>query len=142
MKTAIIIHQSKKGTTSRFGEEIGSFLETLGVQSEIRPLSNCQIKELSQYDYLFLGCWTKGLMIVGQHPDKEWKNWVKSLKIPATCKVGLFTAYKIATGRMFSRMQKNLVQDNQKEILKLKSKDGRLSDSMTWRIDHFISSAS
>ncbi len=139
MKKAIIIYQSKKGTTKQLGGEISSFLEIKGIQTEVISAEQNKTLELSNYDYIFLGCWTNGLMIFAQHPDKIWKRFVKSLDIPVTSKVFLFTTYKIATGTMFSKMRKYLPNSEQSPILEIKSRNGTLSNENAYLMEQKIS---
>jgi len=139
MKKAIIIYQSKKGTTRKLGNEIGRFLEIKGINSEVVSLEDYDHRDLSVYEYVFLGCWTKGLMVIAQHPDKTWKKFVKSVEIPKNSKICLFTTYKIATGTMFSRMRKSFNGTNHSTYLKIKSKNGSLSNENARLMDCYIS---
>lgn len=93
----------------------------------------------TQNEYIFLGCWTKGLMVIAQHPDKTWKKFVKSVEIPKNSKICLFTTYKIATGTMFSQMRKSFNGLNHSSYLKIKSKNGSLSNENARLIDYYIS---
>ncbi len=138
MKNAMIIYQSKKGTTRQFGSEIGKLLNKKGIQTKVLSLEEAEKCSIQEYDYLFLGCWTKGLMVINQHPDKDWKNFASSLEIPENTRVNLFTTYKIAAGSMFSRMKKCLPSLNGNMGLELKSKNGDLSDDNAWIIDKTI----
>jgi flavodoxin len=139
MKKAIIIYQSKKGTTRKLGNEIGRILETKGINTEVISLEDYDHRDLSVYEYIFLGCWTKGLMVIAQHPDKTWKKFVKSVEIPKNSKICLFTTYKIATGTMFSQMRKSFNGLNHSSYLKIKSKNGSLSNENARLIDYYIS---
>jgi flavodoxin len=138
MEKAMIIYQSKKGTTRQFGTEIGNFLKKKGVQTEVLPLNEVNNKTIKDYDYLFLGCWTKGLMIINQHPDKAWKEFAETLEVDENMQVNLFTTYKLATGSMFSRMKKSLRSRKGQIAMELKSRNGSLSDENAWLIDEII----
>jgi hypothetical protein len=72
-----------------------------------------------------LGCWTNGLMIFAQHPDKAWKKFVEEMPDIRKKTLVLFTTYKIATGSMFRKMEKILSDksDRPKAILKSRSKE-------------------
>jgi flavodoxin len=139
MKKAIIIYQSKKGTTRKLGNDIGRFLEIKGINTEVVSLEDYDHRDLSVYEYVFLGCWTKGLMVIAQHPDKTWKKFVKSVEIPKNSKICLFTTYKIATGTMFSQMRKSFNGTNHSSYLKIKSKNGSLSNENARLIDYYVS---
>ena len=127
MKNAVIIYQSKGGTTKKFGFEIAGILNEHGLTTHVCSVNECSENDLQKADFIFFGCWTKGLMFFAQHPDKEWTNFVSSVKIPETTRIGLFATYKIATGTMFSRMRKVMPDVKQKSVPELKSKNGQLS---------------
>ena len=139
MKKAIIIYQSKKGTTRALSNEIGRFLEIKGINTEVVSLENYDYRDLSLYEYVFLGCWTKGLMVIAQRPDKTWKKFIKSVDIPEKAKVCLFTTYKFATGTMFSQMRKSFNGTTNSTYLKIKSKNGSLSNGNARLIDYYVS---
>lgn len=138
MKKALVIYQSKNGTTKKFGKEIADYLVSKGIMNRTLSVEDAEKTELHSYDYIFLGCWTKGLMIIAQHPDNIWQQYVKNLNFPSDIKIGLFTSYKIATGSMFSRMAKCLPEDSRKNILELKSKNGDLPDIAFPALESFI----
>jgi len=138
MKTALIIYQSKKGTTRRFGNEIGRLLSEMGIQSQTLSIEDCTNGELYSVDYLFLGCWTQGWMVVNQHPDSPWKEWAQSVEIPRGPKLALFTTYKLATGSMFRRMRRYLNGNDSKAKLEIKSRNGRLTDTQARQINQFV----
>ena len=64
-------------------------------------------------------------MIVAQHPDRAWKEFVKDMPSIRNKTLVLFTTYKIATGSMFRKMEKVLADksDPPNAILKSRSKD-------------------
>lgn len=138
MKKAIIIYQSMKGTTKQFAGEIAEHFNSKGIKSKVTSVENFSETNLTSYDYIFLGCWTKGLMFFAQHPDAQWQKFVKSLSLPAHAKIAMFTTYKILTGTMFSKMLK-CIPDNQREnILQIKSRNSTLPANMRLKIDGFI----
>lgn len=137
MKKAIIIYQSKKGTTRKMGEAISSILDAKGIATEVEDLTNCEKRDLTSYDYVFLGCWTKGLMVIAQHPDTVWKKIVRTLRIEETSKLVLFTTYKIATGTMFRQMMKSLPQVHPVVCGQIKSKTGALDHPSAGVLDNF-----
>lgn len=90
------------------------------------------------YDFIFLGCWTKGLMIVNQHPEKEWSRLVSSMRIPENARIALFATYKIATGSMFSRMRKALNGTSTRREPEIKSRTGKLTAHDKKSIENII----
>jgi flavodoxin len=129
MKKALIIYNSKKGTTKKFGNEIGNFLASKNIESRVIPIYDFNENEISEYDYIFLGCWTSGLFICMQHPQQDWIDFSKKLPNLKDKKVSLFTTYKLATGSMFSKMKVHLKDKIDTVSLELKSRNGLLSES-------------
>ena len=129
MKKALIIYNSKKGTTKKFGNEIGEFLNTKNIDSKVIPIYDFNENEVSGYDYIFLGCWTSGLFICMQHPQQDWIDFAKKLPNLKNKKVVLFTTYKLATGSMFRKMKTHLETKIDNISLELKSRDGMLNKS-------------
>jgi flavodoxin len=126
MKSLILYH-SRTGTTRKYGEEIANFLKKNDVESNVTSIDEFKKEDLDNVSFVFLGCWTSGLMIMGQHPEKEWIDFVRQVPELGDKKIGLFTTYKIATGSMFKKMKKNIPNANGNVSLLLKSRNGSLS---------------
>ena len=123
MKTSII-YNSHSGTTKAYAEEIGNLLSGKGIECRISSIEDYDEEYLVSSDLVMLGCWTNGLMILAQHPDRAWKKFVKEMPVIRNKTLALFTTYKIATGSMF-RIMKNILADKSdppKAILKSRSK--------------------
>ena len=127
MKKALIIYQSKTGTTQKMGKAISNFLTRKGIQADVQSVESWNKEQPVNYDYLFLGCWTKGLMIFNQHPEKQWRRLVSSIRIAENTQIALFATYKIAIGSMFRRMRKSLNGTSTGQEPELRSKDGKLN---------------
>ena len=129
MDKAVILYNSKTGTTGKYAREIGKYIETKGVEVQISSIQGYQHNEgiLDRADYVFLGCWTSGLMIVLQHPEDVWKKFAAELPKMPNAKLVLFTTYKILTGSMFRNMYKELDGKFPEPSLELKSRNGMLS---------------
>ena len=128
MKKAVIVYQSQTGTTKKYGEEISSFLLENGIETIITSVKDFKAESIINADYLFLGCWTSGLFILLQHPEKEWVTFAKSLPKLNGTKVIFFTTYKLATGSMFRNMKKCVDDKTSNLVGELKSKNGLLSE--------------
>ena len=139
MKTAVIVYHSKTGTTKKYAEEIASYLESKGISTRISSIQTFQENLLSDCDYVFLGCWTNGLMFILQHPDREWKDFAAKLPSMASTKLIFFTTYKILTGSMFRNMYKRLKDKFENPSLELKSRNGSLSEKDKQALDNIIS---
>ncbi len=127
MKQAVIIYQSKTGITKKYAEEIGQFLSEKGVKTSILPVSDYKVGVTDQADLVFMGCWTAGLMLFLQHPEKTWTDFAGKLPALKGKKTVLFTTYKLATGSMFKNMRKHLGDKGTDLSLELKSRNGKLT---------------
>ena len=134
MKT-LIVYQSKTGTTKKFAEEIGSYAKQKNMDVTVTSVADLNVNKVDSFDVILLGCWTHGLMIVLQHPEKEWMKMAQELPSLENKKVGLFATYKLATGTMFKKMRKQIKADVKFEI---KSKHGELSDKNKEILDAFF----
>ena len=123
MKTSII-YNSHSGTTKAYAEEIGSFISGSGIEFKISSIDEYDKEYLLSSDLVMLGCWTNGLMIFAQHPEKAWKKFVEEMPDIRKKTIVLFTTYKIATGSMFRKMEDILADksDPPEAILKSRSK--------------------
>ena len=138
MKKAAIVYRSRTGTTRRLAEEIGAFLEGLGIEPRVVSVGECDPQTLLDVDFLLLGCWTDGLMVIGQHPDQPWVQFAARLPAMSAPRVGLFTTYKLATGGMFSQMRRHLAGKVSSIELELKSRNDHLSDDNKRALERFV----
>ena len=141
MKRAVIVYRSRTGTTRRLAEEIGAFLATREIVAQVVSVGECDVEALRDVDYLLLGCWTGGLMIVAQHPDRPWVDFVRAMPVLTDPRIGLFTTYKLATGSMFGQMRRHLAGRAPAPALELRSRNGRLSESNRRALQQFVAGA-
>jgi flavodoxin len=139
MKQAIIIYHSNTGTTKRYGEAIGEYLNGKGCETQMTSTDVFREEMLDGADYIFFGCWTSGLMIMLQKPEKSWVEFAEKLPKKHDAKVALFTTYKILTGSMFRNMSRELKGKFATPTLELKSRDPSLSKRNRQDLDCFIS---
>jgi len=135
---AVILYRSKTGTTKKYAEEALTYVKNKGIEVDLYPIHSYPEEILQGIDYLFLGCWTSGLFLFMQHPDKEWIEFAKKLPESIKAKIALFTTYKLLTGSMFKNMTKYLKCIANPIDLKLKSKDGKLTETNKAEIDKFL----
>lgn len=90
-------------------------------------------------DYIFFGCWTSGLMIILQKPEKAWVEFTEKLPSKPNAKVAMFTTYNILTGNKFRNMYKQLEENFPAPELEVKSRNGLLSEKNKQELDQFIS---
>jgi len=137
MKAAIIYH-SKRGTTQKYAAEIAFYLKKKGIKSKVTSIQKFNNNDIVDVDYIFFGCWTSGLFMILQHPEKEWKEFAKSLQQNKTAKTALFTTYKLRTGSMFGNMKKVLRDKTNEASMLLQSRDGELTENNRNLIDKFL----
>lgn len=138
MRTAAVVYRSRTGTTRRFAEAIAAHLRTHDIQAVVQSVGDADPRALAEVDFVLLGCWTNGLIVVMQHPDQPWVDFVREIPALDGPRVGLFTTYWLATGTMFARMRSALAGKAGKISLELKSHDGSLSDEHRGALDRFV----
>jgi flavodoxin len=127
MKQALVIYHSKTGTTKKYANEIGKYLESKAVSARVLSTAEFQPDMTENMDYVLLGCWTNGLFFILQHPDKIWKDFARKLQAAPDAKLVLFTTYKFLTGSMFRKMYVHLEGKFSSPVFNLQSRDGTLS---------------
>ncbi len=138
MTSAAIVYDTSTGVTRQFAEEMGDFLGGLGVEARVDSIDNFDPAALPGFDRVLVGCWTNGLMIAFQHPTNRWIAWARRMPPIEPGRLGLFTTYKIATGRMFRQMRGHLPPASRPVTLELKSRDGHLSDVHRQALKSFV----
>jgi flavodoxin len=128
MKRALVIYHSQTGNTRGLGIDIHNLCKANGMESKVMATDEFTPAALENVDCLFLGCWTHGLMVVWQHPEKAWVEFAQKLPGLKDKKVVLFTTYKLATGSMFRQMRKHLKCTPSDIVLEVKSRNGDLSE--------------
>ncbi len=135
----LIIYNSKKGHTKKYGEEIGKYLSGKNWDTKVISIDKFDEKDIRDADIVFLGSWTNGMFLMFQHPDKKWVKFVNKLPEIKDKKVGLFTTYTIATGSMFRSMEKRLKDKITEVMIELKSKSCVLTGEEKKRIEFVLS---
>jgi flavodoxin len=138
MRHALILYNSKTGTTERFAGEIGDFLSREGINTRVSSIFKFDPEDIARADIVLLGCWTSGFMIVLQHPERTWVEFAKTLPDLRNKKTGFFTTYALATGSMFKKMKQHLTMTSGGNDLELKSRDGHLHDSHRQQLSTFL----
>ena len=138
MKKAAIIVNSKTGTTRQYADEISEYLKSKGLDYQVASIQNYSEDMLNDADYVFFGCWTSGLMVILQHPEKIWVEFAANLHSKPDAKVALFTTYKILTGSMFRNMYKHLKGKFATPSLELKSRNGSLSEKDKQALENLV----
>lgn len=138
MSKILITYQSRTGVTKKYAEEISAYLKNKGMDVKNVAIQDFSPDLLDDAEILLFGAWTSGLMIFLQHPDKPWINYAKSLPDLKGKKAGLFTTYILATGSLFKKMRKILIEKSIDPVLELKSKNGSLSENDKVLLDKFI----
>jgi len=139
MKKVLIIVHSKTGITRMYAEEIEEYLLKKGLEVTLVSIRKYRNGMYDNSDYLLMGCWTSGLMVFFQHPDREWREFAAGYKNSGNPKTILFTTYKILTGSMFRNMLKRLNGKISNPFAELKSRNGSLSEKDKKVLDEFVS---
>jgi len=137
MRTAAIVYRSRTGTTRRLAEAIAAHLRTHDVQVVVQSVGDADPRALDEVDLVLLGCWTNGLLVVLQHPDQPWIDFVREIPELHGPRVGLFITYRLLAGSMFAKMRDELAGKADPVALELKSRDGSLSDEHRRALDRF-----
>jgi len=129
MNRALILYHSRRGTTAAYSEDIAADLKARGIGVKVLPMYQVEQAGFEEADTVFIGCWTSGLMFFMQKPEKLWVEYVKKLPSLENKDIVLFTTYKILTGSMFREMRKHLPDRSFVSLVKLKSRNSKLSES-------------
>lgn len=135
MAKALIVYNSKHGTTKKFSENIGAYLKEKGSEIEIVSVDEFNETMATNKDIVLLGAWTSGLMIFLQHPDKPFVKFAKNAPAMNGKNVALFTTYKVATGSVFKKMKLALGDKIDTVTCELKSKNSELKDDIKKQLD-------
>ncbi len=138
MKTAVIVYCSATWTTAGLADDIARHLRERGIETRVASIGEIDTAELADVDYLFLGCWTHGWFVIGQHPEQAWVDWASRLPRLEKPRVALFTTYLIRTGSMFPRMRRALRDRAPRIELELKAKGTALGDEGRRALDAFL----
>ena len=122
---ALIVYYSKKGTTRRFADaiayQVGKRIEKVRVKS----IEEVTSQDIINSDILYMGCWTSGMFLFGQKPEKPWVDFVSKLPKVNGKQTVLFTTYAISSGNMFKRMKELLAPKGFQVIGSMKSRNGK-----------------
>ncbi|MBA7621973.1 hypothetical protein ES703_29344 [subsurface metagenome] len=138
MKNILITYRSKTGITKKYAEEIDRYLTGKGLKTAVISIEDFDSNLFKNVEAVLFGCWTNGLMIFLQFPEKMWVKFAKSLPEMKEKKVGVFTTYMLATGSCLKKMKKHLEGKISGCQIELKSKKGELSDADKILLDSFI----
>ncbi len=139
MKRALITYCSKTGITKGLSYQIELACRENGVETSLMSIDKFGPEALTGVDYVFLGCWTHGLMIMLQHPEKTWVAFARSLPDLTGKRIVLFTTYKLAVGSMFRNMRRALKCQPQDIVLEVKSRGALLSETDRNALKHILS---
>ena len=90
MKNVLITYLSKTGITKKYAEEINTYLTEKGIKTALISIEEFDPKLVKEAEGILFGCWTHGLMIIFQHPDKPWVKFVNTLPDMKDKKIGMF----------------------------------------------------
>lgn len=135
----MIFYKTRTGITRRLADNIRDYLTSHGIATGIKPVEDYKENDIEGIDYLFLGCWTAGLMVIFQGPERLWIDFAKRLPDLSGTTVILFTTYKLLTGTMFKKMQKHLrISGENTPLPVIKSRNGQLTGEGREILDRII----
>jgi len=137
---AFVTYLSKTGITRKYASEIDAVLRNNQVESIMQNIHDANPSDAGEADLVLLGAWCHGLFILLQHPDKPWVEFARKIPDLSGKKVALFTTYKLATGSMFKKMQKQLILADNQPVEIFKSKNGSLSEEDKVRLLGWVKS--
>ena len=137
---AFVTYLSKTGITRKYASEIDAVLRNNQVESIMQNIHDADPSDAGEADLVLLGAWCHGLFILLQHPDKPWVEFARKIPDLSGKKVALFTTYKLATGSMFKKMQKQLILADNQPVEIFKSKNGSLSEEDKVRLLGWVKS--
>jgi flavodoxin len=135
---AFITYLSKTGITRKYASEIDAVLRANQVESIMHNIHDAKPEDAAGSDLVLLGAWCHGLFILLQHPDIPWVSFARQLPDLSNKKVALFTTYKLATGSMFRKMQKQLKLGENQPVEIFKSRNGSLSEQDIERLQLWV----
>ena len=138
---AVIIYNTKTGTTRKYALSIGEYLEENGMDVTVSSVGEYSPEMTEGADYLLLGSWTRGIFFFLQHPGRDWVEFTRELPAGMTSRILLFTTYKVRTGSMFKAMYAHLGENLNYEFIELKSRNGSLSIADRAALDRLIEQA-
>jgi flavodoxin len=139
MKRALITYCSRTGITKGLSYQIELACKQNGVETSLMSIDKFSPEALTGADYVFLGCWTHGLMIILQRPEKSWVTFARSLPDLRGKRIILFTTYKLAVGSMFRNMRRVLKCKPQDVVLEVKSRGTSLSETDQTALEEILS---
>lgn len=132
---ALIVYNSKKGKTAHYARNIAMHLWKNGFSISLCSTDDYTEEKIADCDLLVTGCWTSGWFVINQYPNKLWRNFAKKLPKALPENIILFTTYKFRTGSMFRNMKKQLNMSSVKNVYKMKSKTGILTNDEMSMLD-------
>lgn len=123
---ALIIYQSRKGTTRKFADEIAKRVHRVFGHVAVKKLEEATADDIRECDLLFLGGRTIGKYLFGQKPDEEWVKFARSMPGTNGKKTVLFTTYDISSGKIFHQMKQHLLPKGYNIIGSMKSSNGKI----------------
>lgn len=121
---ALIVYQSKNGTTRKFAEAISRQVKTRVDMVILKSIEDTTPQDIEKCDILYLGGWTSGLFGVRQKPTRDWVNFVSTLPQVQGKQTVLFTTYKFTAGNILHKMKDHLAPKGFKVIGSMKSRNG------------------
>jgi flavodoxin len=97
MKVAIV-YESETGRTKAAAQEMADLVRAAGHECNLVSVQEADPAVVSSAGAICVGCWTRGLFIVAQHPTDRMLLFIDKLDGVAGKPTAVFVTYKLAIG--------------------------------------------
>jgi len=102
----LIVYDSATGTTEACAHEMGETVRSHGHECDVLRLNAADPARIASADALCIGCWTKGLFVIGQKPTEATLDFISQMGPLDDKPVAVFTTYQLAVGGMLRQMKR------------------------------------
>ncbi len=107
MKVAIV-YESETGRTKAAAQEMADLVRAAGHECTLVSVQEADPAVVSSAGAICIGCWTKGLFIVAQHPTDRTLIFIDKLGAVDGKPAAVFVTYKLAVGSTLRQLAERL----------------------------------
>ncbi|MCY4037144.1 MAG: hypothetical protein OXF64_06820 [bacterium] len=136
---AVVIFESRTGSTQRAAEMIGGELRQAGGEVSVRPVHGIGLTEIAEADLLAVGTWVDGLVLFGHRPG----GTAKLMALPSLHHkpVAAFATYKWYPGNCINQLADLLAYKGAEVIHQRAFNKARLDVLVPEFVDHALVAA-
>ena len=127
MKIAIV-YDSRTGRTRQAALEMGELVRAAGHECTVESVEQADPAEVAAADAVCVGCWTKGLFFILQHPSQPALDFIDRLGPLDGKPAAVFCTYLTATGSTLGQIAERLSARGANVTGQLKSRRARAPD--------------